>query len=143
MMRPEGDSLLSAHDMRLWGLVQHVLVTWATLVIFKDERYSVPEGRRGLIEFFVPQDATFRDEIVAFLRRETDGLRRDGCPADPARGFPALPGTDVRVLVTHFSGVMPHITIAEHERMIAQLTSLLVQRLKRDEKDGFAPGRPD
>ncbi len=126
--------MLSAHDMHVWGLVQHVLVTWSTLVIFKSECFDVRTGARGHVTFFVPDDATYRDEIVSFLRRELESFRRDGFPADVERDSPAIPGTDVGVEVVHFSGVMPHLTMEENERMVQQIRSLLVQRMKHDEK---------
>lgn len=129
-MKNTGDSMLSSYDMRLWSLVQHVALRWATFVIFKSEHYSVPDCRRGYITFFVPIDATFRDEIVAFLEHELADLKSDGFPA---RGdLPAIPGTDVAVEVVAFSGVVPHFPRDDTERMVREALSTFMQRLKKD-----------
>ena len=122
-----GDSMLCSNDMRLWGLVQHVIVTWSTLVIFKNRSFDVRDGSRGLVVFFVPV-GTFRDEITAFLETELDHFKSDGFPARD--GHPAIPGTDVEVVA--FFGVMAR---SKSEVMVREMYTQFMQRVKDTDKD--------
>lgn len=143
-----GDSHLSGVDMRLWSLVADVLHRWQTLVIFKHVSLDVRDGRRELVSFFVPGDATFRDEITAYLEQELASMRRADMPADREGTQPGdighgFPGTDVVIDIQPFSGVVPYITEAEGKRLVQEALSTFMQRLKRDEKSRPADSASD
>lgn len=125
-----GDALLSAHDLSLWRLVQRVLLTWGTLVVLKNEHYSVPDQRDGLVTFFVPRDATFKDEIVAFLEREGKQFASEGWEARPERGIPRIPPTHVKVEVVTFSGLLPYIESEQSEVIAREFVLVAMQRVK-------------
>lgn len=127
-----GDALLSAHDMSLWRLIQHVLLTWNTLVVVKSEHYNVPQQRNGYVTFFVPRDATFCGEIVAFLEREGKQFASDGFEARPERGIPRIPPVHVRVEITTFSGLLPYVEQEKADAMVREFTTVAMQRLKGD-----------
>lgn len=125
-----GDALLSANDLALWRLIQHVLLTWGSLVVLKNEHYSVPEQRMGLVTFFVPKDATFKDEIVAFLEHEGQQFASDGFDARPDLGYPRIPPTRVKVEVVTFSGLLPHVDRDTSEAMAREFATVAMQRIK-------------
>lgn len=125
-----GDALLSANDLGLWRLIQHVLLTWGTLVVLKNEHYSVPDQRDGLVTFFVPKDATFKDEIVAFLEREGKQFSTEGWEARPAQGIPRIPPTRVKVEVVTFSGLLPYIESEQSEAIAREFVLVAMQRVK-------------
>lgn len=135
-----GDGELSSVELRLWSLVNEILLRWHTLVIFKYDRINVPIYKRQLISFFVPGDATYRDEIVEFLETE---LAREKTPDHHAKGD-AQPGDldgphpgselKVEVRVEPFSGLTPYMTNEQIEKMTREFFATFMQRAKREDK---------
>lgn len=130
-----GDSLLSANDLTLWRLVQHVLLAWKTLVVVKDYPYDVRSQRPGLVTFFVPRDATFRDEIVAFLEREAPQFETKEYAARPDQGVPRIPPTHAKVEVVTFSGLLPYVPLEKSEEIMREFATIAMQRLKKTLSD--------
>lgn len=125
-----GDSLLSLNDLTLWRLVQHVLLTWKTLVVVKSYPYDIKGQRPGLVTFFVPRDATFRDEIVAFLEREAPRFETREYAARPEQGLPKVPPVHAKVEVTTFSGLLPYIPLEKSDAILREFATIAMQRLK-------------
>ena len=73
----KGNDHLCSFEMQLWGIVHTVLLEWNTLVIFQWHRMHVPEGRDGVVNFFVPKDSTRRYEICEFIEGHLKRLRRE------------------------------------------------------------------
>lgn len=125
-----GDSLLSPNDLTLWRLVQHVLITWRTLIVVKSYPCDVRSQTPGLVTFFVPRDATFRDEIVAFLEREAPQFETREYAARPDVGWPRLPPTHAKVEVMTFSGLLPYIPTEKSDAILREFATIAMQRLK-------------
>ena len=130
--QPAGDAHLNSLDMRLWGLVQHVLFHWRTQVIFKQQSYIVPVSmggpRRGYIDFFVPVDSPHCLEIVQFLEQELEDLRTE----DHEMFDTLMPGTEVRIKVLPFSGVTPYMTQAQSKKLVNDFMQSFLARLQRE-----------
>ncbi|HUU39737.1 MAG TPA: hypothetical protein VMW42_02220 [Desulfatiglandales bacterium] len=125
----EGDDFLSPFYLRLWSLVQEVLVRWNTLIVFKYDQYSVPEKKRGMIQFFVPEDCTFCYEIIAFLEKELEGEFAEG--REVAETF--FPGMDVEVssVVYKFKDIPGHID----KEIVENMAKEFIQRMKLKKKE--------
>lgn len=132
MSHDDGDSFISSQELRIWSLVQHVVVTWGTLVVFRHDRYSVVPQRDGLLTFFVPRDATFKDEIVAYLEREAKQFESPEYPEQPDKGFSRIPPTRTFVQAVTYSGLIPYMDSAESEAFAREFTSVAMQRIKGD-----------
>lgn len=146
-MSDDGDSFISSSELRIWSLIQHVLLTWGTLVVFRNDRYSVVPQKDGLVTFFVPRDATFRDEIVAYIEREAKQFESQEFPARPEEGFPRIPPTRTHVQAVTYSGLLPYMDSAESEKFAREFASVAMQRLKgdllRDRREGLKKAGPD
>jgi hypothetical protein len=136
-----GDGELSGFELRLWSLVNEVLLRWHTLVIFKWDRINVPAYKREMIAFYVPGDATYRDEIMAFLRTELRHEVRadhhaegDAKPGDLKGPHPGTE-TEIHVEVEPFSGLTPYMTHEQGEKMAREFLSNFLQRAKREGKE--------
>ena len=133
----EGDSYISAFHLKLWSLVQEVLIRWQTLVIFKHIQYSVPDQTPGLIEFFVPADCRYRYEIVKFLEYELEKEKIEEHEMDCGGEKVTLPRQDacVTTVVHTFSGVPGHVDRDICEQMAAEAARMFMLRLKEMRKD--------
>ncbi len=136
--RPKGDDRLSGIDMRLWSLVQHVLHTWNTLVIFNKMGFVVPKAMggptRGCIQFFVPVDSEHCETILDFLRKQL----ADCQTSDWEWLGDTMPGTDVLVAAHPFSGLHPLVTV-EHSKEIADtFVQNMLSRMRRTGKETSA-----
>lgn len=132
--RFSGESNLSGLDVKLWKIVQHVLMTWSTLVIFKYWSRDVRTGERGLIEFFVPGDATHRYEIEEFLKTELADEASEDYAA--SKNIPEHPGTEVKIhlIIESFRGLEPYIAEAESRKWATEYTKQLMQVLTGEKK---------
>jgi hypothetical protein len=116
-VRDNGDSALCSFEMRLWGIVHTVALEWKTLVIFRWDRYHVPERRDEFIKFFVPKDAVHRYEICEFIEGHLKELRRE--PKELEDHDHYWPGchASIRCTLYTFRGVNPAIPAEASEAM--------------------------
>ena len=126
-----GDDHLSSYDIGLWQLVQHVLQTWGTFVIFTNQHIHVPNQTRGWINFFVPIDSPHRDEIVVFLETELESYKRDGVELPDV----TIPGTDIHVTVLPFSGIDPYMTAAQSKKIVEEFMTTFLAKHKRQKTE--------
>jgi hypothetical protein len=133
--RPRGDDHISGLDMRLWSLVQHVLHTWNTLVIFNKMGYVVPVEMggpmRGWVNFLVPVDSKHKDDIIAFLERELADLQTK----DWVLKGTTMPGTDVLVSTNPFSGLQPYVTVEHSKEITNTFVRDMLSRMRREGKE--------
>lgn len=125
-MSCKGDDYLSGVDLKLWGIVHYILVTWNTLVIFKHKQYSVPAQMPGLIEFFVPSDSVDKDKIREFLEVELASLKQE--PYELLDLNYKHPGVNVYVRVHEFTGVEPYLP----DEVVRRISEKAVSRLKEE-----------
>jgi len=130
-----GDNYLSSHDRKLWNLVQHVLLKWHTLVIYKWKMWNATIGQRGILQFFVPKDCTHRYEIVDFLKYELEKEETE----DVKFKDQLIPGVDVEVNVHTFSGLSGYVERDVMEEMsrefLAHMKTELMKMNKKDEEN--------
>lgn len=120
---------LSGIDRKLWRLQQDILFKWATFCVFKYRTYNCVNQTRGLIQFFVPADASHRYEIVEYLESELERERQE--PIELPDLDYKCPGTEIKVLVHTFSGITPYIDRDAVDELAAQAYQYLVAVVKR------------
>lgn len=133
--RPKGDDRLCGLDMRLWSLVQHVLHTWNTLVIFNKMGFVVPKEMggptRGCIQFFVAVDSEHCEVILEFLRKQLADLQTK----DWEFQGDIMPGTDVVVDAHSFSGLQPFVTVEHSKEITDTFVRDMLTRMRREGKE--------
>lgn len=123
-----GDDCLSSVDHQLWSIVNHVLLHWHTLVIFKWQMYNVPKLENGFIQFFVPYDAEKRDEIIAFLEHELEPLKLEAAADWPGRDI------EIYASIEIFNGLEPYMERDKSEAIARRFAEDFLRRIKREDK---------
>lgn len=134
----EGDAELSSHILKLWQLQQHVLLKWGTYCIFTWDMYSVPQRKKGYLRFFVPEDSTYRYEIVKFLEHELESENRE--PFEDPRLDYRFPGVEMSVRVIPFSGLQWYLEREHVEAIAKEMMQRLMKAVKEKKKND---GNPD
>jgi hypothetical protein len=139
MGRFEGDDMIASIDLQIWSVIREILLRWNTLVIFRWFRYSVPDQSPGLVQFFVPGDSRHRYEIEKFIMEELgETLNREPHDMGFSDGSGKFPGTKmevVRVGVSAYSGMNPHVDRAVVEKMAREMTTRFISEIKRMQKE--------
>lgn len=117
MSKHEGDDNLSSFEISLWQLHQHILHKWGIYTIFRWHRPHVPLMKEGLIEWFVPADATFAYEIRSFIEGEAPSF-------EFISDSPDYPSTRMKVITYPFSFVKTYLTHEEANKITSGFTAL-------------------
>ncbi len=131
-MKPEMKDMFCSLDWRLWKLNNEVMLRWNTACPFKWTSFNVPEGTRGMVVFLVPEDATYRYEIEAFLKKELESLKADNTVLDGI----TFPGTDVTIsaYVGSYETIEPYITQEQSKAVAAEMARQLLQMIQRHDR---------
>lgn len=85
-----------------------------------------------MVVFLVPEDATYRYEIEAFLKKELEDLKADDVVLDGI----TFPGTDVTIsaYVGSYETIEPYITQEQGKAVAAEMTRQLLQMMQRHDR---------
>ena len=117
----KGNDHLCSFEMQLWGIVYTVALEWGTMVIFQWKMMHVPNKVDGLVNFFVPKDATHRYEICEFIEGHLKRLRREATEDEKYGYFPGMQATIYCTIFT-FNGVHPEMRAGASDAMIKEWT---------------------
>jgi len=127
----KGDDRLCGFELKLWQITYSVLCKFGHPVIFRWDRMNVPEGKDGIITWFIPSQAENYKKIKDYLMEEMANDIRLPTKETSVEGL-IWPGTQVLSQSYRFSGLDLYVTRKEIEPMIKSVMESFMAKVKRE-----------